>query len=150
MEIILRWQIHPFSCLIYFRALMTSKRAEKLRGLLFLEGGRLWSEGEEETESARQKGVGPRGHPTWSRGTPYFGLRGSAGLGLLREASFWPKTAPIKSPRRSSLRGSRHERNQKTEAGGSRLEGEKLRRSPAGGISLSSIDISTISMMKGE
>ena len=57
MEIILRWQIHPFSCLLYFRALMTSKRAEKLRGLLF------WKE--EDFGAKERKKRSPEGRKGW-------------------------------------------------------------------------------------
>ena len=74
MEIILRWQIHPFSCLIYFRALMTSKRAEKLQGLLF------WKE--EDFGAKDRSKRRPQGRKRWAHaatppgrvGPPIWGL----------------------------------------------------------------------------
>ena len=67
----------PEIFLFYFRGLNDVIIAPKSTGIIFLEGRRLRSEDEDETEAARHNGMGPRGPCPTS-----FPPRGSAAVDL--------------------------------------------------------------------
>ena len=82
LELTLHCQKTPFSIFLRFRRPNHVIMTWDFTGITFLEGTKRRRKGIEETETRRQKGVGPRGQIPWPRGVPHPGPRASAAVDL--------------------------------------------------------------------